>query len=334
MLLSDLELLSLFCGAGGLDEGFRQAGFTTSLAIDKDLQCVRTFETNHPNAIAAQNDINELSLSVLDRLVNREIAPIGVLGGPPCQSFSVSNVHQRDDDSRHDLPISYARLLGRLNKRNPISFFVFENVPGLLGKKHRHRYEQFKNEFMKVGFQLHEHRLNAMHYGVPQDRSRIFIVGINIGKHPNAQWKPPERENRRPPTVRETIEGLPEPVLNKKGMDPETFPAHPNHWCMVPRSKKFSDSGALREGQAHGRSFRTLAWDRPSWAVAYGHREVHCHPKGHRRLSMFEAMLLQSFPKGYRLTGNISAQVRLVSDAVPPRLAWHLAVALRIALGF
>ena len=91
--------------------------------------------------------------------------------------------------------------------------------------------------------------------------------------------------------------------------------------------------GMLAEGQSWGRSFRTLYWDRPSWTVAYGHREVHVHPHGHRRLSIYEAMLLQSFDHGYKLTGNISNQARLISEAVPPRLAWYIATRIRQILG-
>ena len=82
-----------------------------------------------------------------------------------------------------------------------------------------------------------------------------------------------------------------------------------------------------------GRSFRVLSWNEPSWTVAYGHREVHVHPNGNRRLSIYEAMLLQSFPKSYKLTGNISNQVRLISEAVPPKLAFCIAKSIRSCLG-
>jgi len=78
-----------------------------------------------------------------------------------------------------------------------------------------------------------------------------------------------------------------------------------------------------------GRCFRVLNWDRPSWTVAYGHREVHIHPNGHRRLSVYEAMLLQGFRPDYRLMGTLSDQIRLVSDAVPPPLAGKVAKAIR-----
>lgn len=324
-------LLSLFCGPGGLDEGFRRAGFTTVLAIDNDEECVNTFSENHREAVVKQADISKLSVADLNELLGYEVDPIGVLGGPPCQSFSVSNVYQREDDPRHRLPEAYGDLLRELNTRNPISFFVFENVPGLLGKKHRHRYEDFKDRFSKAGFRVFEKLLDARDYGVPQVRPRIFVVGINRDLFPRASWSPPEPK-RNTPTVRDTIGGLPEPVFNGRGLDPKTFPEHENHWCLVPRSKKFSN-GKLEQGQMHGRSFRTLSWDEPSWTVAYGHREVHVHPEGHRRLSIFEAMLLQTFPREYRLTGNMSAQVRLVSEAVPPLLAQQIAESIRNSLG-
>ena len=327
-----LPLLSLFCGAGGLDEGFRQAGFTTELATDIDKEAVATFLKNHKNAKGFLRDVRELTVAELDAQLGRAVKPVGVLGGPPCQSFSVSNVHQRDDDPRHGLPEAYAALLKDLNSRHPISFFVFENVPGLLGKKHRTRYDAFKTLFADAGFDVEDRYLNTQDYGVPQDRQRVVIIGINRGLHPDADLRWPDQEDRVR-TVREFIYGLPEPLWNQPGLDASELPVHPNHWCMVPRSDKFRTENALVEGQAYGRSFRTLAWDKPSWTVAYGHREVHVHPAGHRRLSVYEAMLLQSFPTDYQLTGNISAQFRLVSDAMPPRLAWHIACAIRRSLG-
>jgi DNA (cytosine-5)-methyltransferase 1 len=328
-------LLSLFCGPGGLDLGFREAGFSTELAFDIDDECVRTFNENHAEAnrrVAFAGDITKLTLEELDRLYGKTLRPIAVIGGPPCQSFSVSNVHQREDDPRHDLPVAYAVLLEKLNRRFPLSFFVFENVPGLLGDRHKERFENFKGLFRKAGFEIFDTTLDAQNFGVPQVRPRVFIVGINRRLHPDAEWAWPEPELGRQ-TVRHAIAELPEPIQNDRGLTPAEFSVHPNHWCMVPRSKKFRTKRALVEGQAWGRSFRTLKWDEPSWTVAYGNREVHVHPKGHRRLSIYEAMRLQSFPDWYVFTGNISAQTRLVSEAVPPRMAWHLAVAIRRNLG-
>lgn len=324
------RLLSLFCGPGGLDQGFSEAGFLIDLAFDNDGECVRTYNRNHPRSRAFVRDIRELTVKELDDLSGTEYSPYGVIGGPPCQSFSVSNVHQRTDDPRHELPLAYARLLRELNNRRPISFFLFENVPGLMGARHVSKYMQFKQMFDEAGFRIYEKLLNAKYYGVPQDRPRIFIVGINRQLYPHIDWVPP-KEEAKIRTVQDAIGGLPEPIFNDMGLDPDTFPVHPNHWCLVPRSKKF-EQGKLEQGQMYGRSFRTLLWSKPSWAVAYGHREVHVHPEGKRRLSIYEAMLLQTFPKTYRFTGNMSAQIRLVSEAVPVRLAWHLANSIRDCL--
>lgn len=327
------ELLSLFCGPGGLDRGFNDAGFSARIAIDVHRDSIRTFGHNNPDSIALVSDVRSIKLEDLDVLAGQEFHPVGVIGGPPCQSFSVSNVHQSDDDPRHGLPESYASLLKKLNERNPLSFFVFENVPGLLGKKHAHRYEKFKTLFEDAGFELYENLLDAQDFGVPQERKRIIIVGVNRVLHSESTWKPPVPIGNYPKTVRDAIWGLPEPIRNGTSIDPEFFPVHPNHWCLVPRSDKFGKDGALVEGQAWGRSFRTLAWDKPSWTVAYGHREVHVHPNGRRRLSIYEAMLLQSLPKSYRLLGNMSSQIKQVSEAVPPLLAKAVAMAIRNSLG-
>jgi DNA (cytosine-5)-methyltransferase 1 len=326
-----LPLLSLFCGAGGLDQGFKDEGFTTVLAFDNDRDCVATFRHNHLEALTFNRSVPDLTLDELDAFYRAEFRPVGVIGGPPCQSFSVSNVHQRDDDPRHRLPEVYASLLKQLNARRAISFFLFENVPGLLSKRHLERYKKFKRLFTKAGFQVHEKLLNAKDYGVPQDRERIFVVGINQQLYPGKTWTPPAPQENVP-TVRETIGHLPEPIHNDRALNPESFEIHPNHWCLVPRSQKFV-SAKLEQGQAYGRSFRTLHWDEPSWTVAYGHREVHVHPNGKRRLSIYEAMLLQTFPPEYRLVGNMSAQVRLVSEAVPVRLARQIALSIRQSLG-
>jgi len=325
-----LSLLSLFCGPGGLDQGFKDAGFFTALAFDTDADCVITFRQNHPKAFACRRSVTDLTLDELDAIHRTEFRPIGVIGGPPCQSFSVSNVHQRDDDPRHRLPEAYAALLKQLNARCPLSFFLFENVPGLLSKKHKERYKKFKKLFEKAGFEVNEKLLNAKDYGVPQDRERIFVVGINQQLHPNTQWTPPSKTSTKL-TVKDAIGHLPEPIHNDRGLDADSIAVHPNHWCLVPRSNKF-ESATLEQGQAYGRSFRTLSWNEPSWTVAYGHREVHVHPSGKRRLSIYEAMLLQTFPHEYRLIGNMSAQVRLVSEAVPVKLAHQIAQSIRDSL--
>lgn len=321
------RLLSLFCGAGGLDLGFEMAGFTTGLAVDSNKTCVDTYNANRTDKVAHVGDVSTLSVEDLDEMYGGEFSPLGVIGGPPCQSFSVSNVHKKEDDPRSDLPGHYAKLIARLNKRSPIHFFLFENVPGLLNSQHKAKFDAMVDVLSDHRFVVTAALLNARYYGVPQDRQRLFVVGINEALYEYPEWRRPDPLSTEL-TVRDVLSGLPEPIYNKRNLDPMDIPYHPNHWCLVPRSGKFSD-GSLTEGKASTRSFRVLNWDKPSWTVAYGNREVHIHPNGHRRLSVWEAMVLQSFPFYYRMLGNISEQYSMVSDAVPPKLAGHIAISLR-----
>lgn len=328
------SLISLFCGPGGLDQGFSDAGFVTRLAYDIDESCVATHRRNHPAAGALAADLSSLSAESLIHEWRRrtQTPPVGIIGGPPCQSFSVSNVHQRDDDPRHRLPEHYARLLAAVNKAFSLSFFVFENVPGLTTNRHVKRFTTFKQMFEAAGFRVFHESLDAQHFGLAQVRPRIFVVGINFRKHPDVVFEFPIGSTDGIRTVRDAIGSLPDPVFFSPGLRPEDIPYHPNHWTMVPRSSKFTN-GSLTPGQALGRSFRVLAWDKPSYTVAYGHREIHVHPNCTRRLSIYEAMLLQGFPRDYIIEGTLSDQIRQVSDAVPPPVAKALADSLRQELG-
>ena len=161
-------------------------------------------------------------------------------------------------------------------------------------------------------------------FGVAQARNRLFVVGFNRKKYDGLVFEFPKGTSTDKRTVRDVIGDLPRPLFYDRGLTAAEIPFHPNHWCMRPKSKKFFN-GYLHEGDLKGRPFRVLSWDKPSWTVAYGHREVHIHPSGERRLSVYEAMLLQGFPPDYELHGTLSDQIRLVSDAVPPPLAKGLA---------
>lgn len=320
-------LVSLFCGCGGLDLGFREAGFEPVLAIDKDEIACKTYEQNHPGIRVLKHDLAAASAGyVLNRLAElpEERRPVGVIGGPPCQAFSLSNRNGSANDPRAKLPEIYAAVLKDLVLAHEIDFFVFENVPGLKYKKHAALFSAFKTLFSSAGFTIFEGELDAQDFGVPQVRKRIFIVGFNKEKYSLLDYEFPAPLPKIRKTVEDAIRGLSKPAYFEHGLSPEDVPEHPNHWCMRPKSKKFFN-GYLKEGDIKGRPFRVLPWNKPSWTVAYGHREVHVHPSGHRRLSIYEAMLLQGFPPSYTLLGTFSDQVRLVSDAVPPPVAKALA---------
>lgn len=322
-------LLSLFCGAGGLDLGFEKAGFKIAAAFDLRADAVASYNHNRKRAsrVAHTANVQDLTLKFLDQLLGKTFEPRGVIGGPPCQSFSQAT-HSFDDDPRHELPLKYASLLRLLNARKPIEFFIFENVPGLLNYKHRSRLRKFLKAFDAAGFTVSQVTLNARNFGVPQNRARLILVGTNKQLFGDRTWTSPRFNNKTEKTVRDALGVLPEATYWNKELVAADIDYHPNHWCMVPKSINFTDPGRLVPGTARGRSFRTLEWDSVSPTVAYGHREVHVHPDCHRRLSVYEALLLQGFPKKFELLGTLSSQITQVSEAVPPPMAKAIAQSL------
>lgn len=331
-----LPVLSLFSGAGGLDLGFEQAGFCPLLAIDISAAAVETYNANRSpyREIARTADLGavkpETVLAWWESTTSKGVRPVGIIGGPPCQAFSRSNAFKLDGDPRGTLPLAYAKILRAFNERYQVDFFVFENVTGLSYKAHSPALAAFQSEFASAGFWTAPPiYLDAADFGVPQRRRRMFIAGFHAERFRGIAFNPPEGGGT-PKTVRDAIGGLPEPLYFSRTKRPSHAGLHPNHWCMRPRSPKFMTDGALIAGDHAARSFRRLRWNAPSWTVAYGHREVHVHPDGKRRLSVYEAMLLQGFPRErYELKGTLSQQIQLVSDAVPPPLAYRLAQCIR-----
>jgi len=316
-------LLSLFCGAGGLDLGFEEAGFEVGLAFDKNFDSIESYNHNRRVKIAHCDDVRSLDLARLDGLWGQEFRPQGVIGGPPCQSFSQANRSIDEDDPRHSLPLAYADLLRALNFRHPLKFFVLENVPGLESAAHLHRLLELEERLRQAGFVVFRATLNAYDFSTPQHRERLFLVGLNenIADVTTWQWPTPRDEHPDLKTLKYAIGELPDPTFFDRTLTRDQIPFHPNHWCMKPKSDKFSRSGALVPGNSRHRSFKALAWDKPSITVAYGNREVHVHPDCKRRLSVYEAMILQGFPREYELIGSLSSQISQISEAVPPKLA-------------
>jgi DNA (cytosine-5)-methyltransferase 1 len=116
-------LLSLFCGAGGLDLGFELAGFRIGLAFDRNAESIRSYNANRAApAHGHVADVTKITLAELDKKFGKRFTPAGVIGGPPCQSFSQANVHQKNEDPRDRMPIIYAERVAELNARRPLDF--------------------------------------------------------------------------------------------------------------------------------------------------------------------------------------------------------------------
>jgi DNA (cytosine-5)-methyltransferase 1 len=250
-------------------------------------------------------------------------SPIAVIGGPPCQAFSRSNPFALSSDPRNALPLLYLEIIEELMNHFDVQFILFENVLGIRDKKHATTFSAILEKLEELGLHSEAKEYRALLYGVPQDRRRIIIMGFPDRRR--LERVKVETTQVVPISVRQAIGHLPEPAFVSRGIKVEEIPHHPNHWTMVPRSPKFTDPASRI---ANSRSFRVLKWDKPSPTVAYGHRELHVHPSGHRRVSIYEAMRFQGFPERFRILGPFSAQVEQVSNAVPPPLGAALARAI------
>lgn len=323
------KIVSLFSGAGGLDLGFKEAGYKIAVALDSADAAIRTHRKNFRRTRAAVADLIKLQPQGVVDFVQKTV-PVGeriaVIGGPPCQGFSRANTGSTPDDPRNKLPKLYLDIVRALQEIYTVEFIVFENVLGIRDKKHSSTYKALLDGIAALGFEVTEKELCAVDFGVPQNRRRVVLSGLRTGQG-YSDVKPRKRNGIK--TVREAIGGLKAPIFFKHGLLPKDIPIHPNHWTMQPRSPRFTN---FDSETAAGRSFRRLNWESESPTIAFGHREIHVHPSGRRRLSIYEALLLQGFPETFVLEGNLTEQVEQVSNAVPPPLARSVATAVTRAL--
>lgn len=322
-------ILSLFSGCGALDLGFEQAGFEIGLAYDIRPSSIASWNHNRPDTPNGRiSDLTAIRLADIDNDFGGRFVPTGIIGGPPCQSFSRANHSRSHNDPRSRLIRKFFDLALRFHRhREPLEFILMENVSGLASADGGELLDKEIKRLRKNDFQVNIFYLDAVCHSVPQYRRRLFLLALSNSITAVSKWTEPSCEEKKT-TVGQAIKLLPAPTFFRKGLKEGDILFHPNHWCMVPKSPRFFNN-SLKSGFTSGRSFKTLSWDAPSVTVSYGHREVHIHPDGKRRLSVFEAMRLQGFPDDYILKGNLSEQIDQVSEAVPPPLAQ--AVALSIA---
>lgn len=167
------KMIDLFCGAGGLSLGFTQNGFITSLANDIEPCCVDTYAHNHPDTPRENivlGDINEV-IANIDSLMRFKDVDV-VIGGPPCQGFSMANRQRLIDDPRNKLYKSYVKVLTIVKPK----FFVMENVKGMLSAS-----SQVLEDFQRIGYSVACRVLNAKDFGVPQNRERLIFIGNRVG---------------------------------------------------------------------------------------------------------------------------------------------------------
>lgn len=177
MALSEApKIMDLFAGAGGMSEGFRQAGYVSALAIEYDEMASTTFSFNHPETPIITKDIRLVQEDEVTSIINGHAIDV-VCGGPPCQGFSLAG-QRLADDPRNQLFVEFVRMIKLIKPR----FFVFENVSGITSMAGGAILDVILNEFRGAGYECTYKVLNAADYGVPQARPRFFLVGSRDGE--------------------------------------------------------------------------------------------------------------------------------------------------------
>ena len=168
-----LNFLDLFCGAGGFSNGLESAGLNCLLGVDFLEPAIQTFERNHPNSIGICGDIQKIDTSDIRKKIKNKKVHL-ICGGPPCQGFSTIGKGDADD-SRNHLFLDFVRFVKDFNP----NYILIENVTGLLATKNRNTLQSIFNEFNKLGYHLDLKVLSSNHFGVPEVRRRVIIIGNN-----------------------------------------------------------------------------------------------------------------------------------------------------------
>ena len=307
--MKEFEAVSLFCGAGGLDMGFDRIGFRTVWANDFDRDSCKTYQ-KWSSAQVVCSDIAKIDAG---QIPNSDI----ILGGFPCQGFSLSGPRKLDD-SRNILYQHYVRIV----KAKQPYIFVGENVKGILTMGNGKVIEAIVSEFADCGYDVFYQLVNARDFGVPQDRERVIICGFrhDLGiKH----FDLPVPRNLHT-TLRDALVGMPAP--------------EPGDICNAPYSSRYMSRNRKRD------------WDEVSYTIPAMAKQVTLYPgspdmvkvgmdqwefgKGGktRRLSWQEAAAIQTFPKDLEFCGDLTSKYKQIGNAVPVKLAEYIAINLLAVL--
>ena len=345
MGVMSLRAIDLFCGAGGLSLGLTNAGIEIVCAVDNWSVATNTYSANFDHPILAA-DISKLTAA--DILKFGRVRGVDVVvGGPPCQGFSVQRIGS-DLDGRNSLVLEFARLVIEFRPR----MFLMENVPGLLGRRGRPLAEAFERTLSASGYNVQWILLNACDYGVPQARRRVMIYGWPDGE-PGFEFPTPTHGPNDYLTVWDAIGDLPSPPedhtpLAGDFLHRRTRLSHLNIERLrhIPPGGGMEDlpvylrvachrNGADRIG--HRYVYGRLAPDKPSATITARFdsftRGRFGHPYENRNITLREGARLQSFPDTFKFLGNQEPIAALIGNAVPPTLAALVAQQMVRTLG-
>lgn len=328
-----MNVISLFSGCGGLDLGFERAGFEISVANEYDPVICETYKLNHPNTKLIEGDIRSIRAEDLPKQVD------GIIGGPPCQSWSEAGALKGMSDSRGQLFHEYIRIIQDIKPK----FFLAENVSGMLAERNHKFVEIIKAALSESEYDVTATLVNAKDYGVAQERKRVFYIGFrkDLGikfKFPKGSTEAEETKI----TLQDIIWDLQEtvvPAAEKNKHNPKAI--NNNEYFTGAYSPIFMSRN------------RVKSWDEQAFTVQASGRQCQLHPQApkmlkhgtndyrfvagkehlYRRMSIREVARVQGFPDDFKFKYvNVDHAYKMIGNAVPVNLAYEVAVAIKRAL--
>lgn len=324
------NILSLFSGAGGLDLGFEKAGFNVAIANEFDKNIWETFKVNHPNTKLIEGDIRKLKLEDIDIEID------GIIGGPPCQSWSEAGSMKGINDDRGKLFYEYIRILKGLKPK----FFLAENVSGMLADRHSEAVQNILKMFKECGYNVSLTLVNAKDYGVAEERKRVFYIGFRNDLNINFKFpKGSTEDDDKKITLRDIIWDLQDsavPTLDKNKHNPDAI--NNNEYFTGSYSPIFMSRN------------RVKSWDEQAFTVQASGRQCQLHPQApkmvkvglndcrfvegkehlYRRMTIREVARIQGFPDSFKFIYTDSNNAyKMIGNAVPVNLAYEVAVEIK-----
>lgn len=328
-----MKVISLFSGCGGLDLGFERAGFEIPVANEFDPTIFETFKANHPNTRLIEGDIRKIAAEDFPHDVD------GVIGGPPCQSWSEAGSLRGIEDQRGQLFYDYIRILRKTQPK----FFLAENVSGMLANRHSDAVKNILNLFDESNYDVSLTLVNAKDYGVAQERKRVFYIGFRKDLHIDFCFpKGSTKEDEKKITLRDVIWDLQftaVPSGRNNTHNPEAV--NNNEYFTGAYSPIFMSRN------------RVKSWDEQAFTVQASGRQCQIHPQApkmikvgtndcrfvegkenlYRRMTIREVARVQGFPDDFKfIYRSTNDAYKMIGNAVPVNLAYEIAIAIKNAL--
>lgn len=328
-----MKVISLFSGCGGLDLGFERAGFTVPVANEYDAAIWDTYEANHPGTTLIKGDIRHIMECHFPKDAD------GIIGGPPCQSWSEAGTLRGIEDARGQLFYDYIRIL----KETKPKFFLAENVSGMLAGRHAGAVRNILSLFKECGYDVSLTLANAKDYGVAQERKRVFYIGFRADlriKFHFPQGSTAGDSAKR--TLKDVIWDLQETAI----------PAgDKNHHAPAAVNNNEYFTGAY--SPIYMSRNRVKGWNEQAFTVQASGRQCQLHPSApkmvkygpddyrfvegkehlYRRMTIREVARIQGFPDDFRfLYENVNDGYKMIGNAVPVNLAFEVAAAIKNTL--